>query len=279
MKAKVSERFVAFLDVLGFSAQVRAQTQAELTATYKRLLAATYVNTTLTVTPDDHRKWQAEAHFEPWEERQSRYVHVMMASDSIVLFSDGTAPDEAGSVIGSTYRLLRASFRLGMPLRGAIVLGELDVVEAEDIAEPSDWIAHVGGLVGLGLVEAHDLERSLEWAGVIVDGPAAWGLAKHLREHVKGDPDAEAAVSPGMNPFLTEAFPPFKRSGESARAWVIDWTFGIDDGQPSLTREQVGAAFRSYGRTLSNQRARKKRDNTLRFWDEMSDTLQPGDAA
>jgi hypothetical protein len=267
----MSERFVAFLDVLGFSNQVRAQSHAELTVAYKRLMASTYLNTTLTVTPDDHRKWQSEAHFESWEERQNRYVHMMMASDSIVLFSNGTAPHEANSVVGSTYRLLRAGFRIGMPLRGAIVLGELDVVETDDLAEPSDWIAYVGGLVGLALVEAHDLERSVEWAGVVVDGPVAWSWAKHLREHVSGDVDAEAAITPGMSPFLVEALPPFKDSDKAECTWVIDWTSQMDDGHSPLTREQVDASFHSYGRTLDHERARAKRDNTMIFWDEMSD--------
>jgi hypothetical protein len=62
-------------------------------------MASTYVNTTLTATPDDHRKWETEAHFAPWEQKQNRYVHVMMASDSIVLFSSGTASHEANSVM------------------------------------------------------------------------------------------------------------------------------------------------------------------------------------
>jgi hypothetical protein len=268
----VSERTVAFLDVLGFSDQVRAQAQTDLTATYKRLMESTYVNTTVTAVPEDHRKWQgAEAYFEPWEERKRRYVHMMMASDSIVLFSNGTAAHEVTSVIGSTYRLVRESFRLGMPLRGAIVNGELDVVDAHDVAEPGAWMAHVGGLVGRGLVEAHNLEGSVEWAGVVVDGPVAWSWANDLRDHVKGDPDAEAAITPGMSPLLVETLPPFKRAGESDRAWVLDWTFQMDDGQPQLTREHVDTAFTSHGRTMDDERARAKRDNTLRFWDEMTD--------
>jgi hypothetical protein len=102
-----------------------------------------------------------------------------------------------------------------MPLSGAIVLGELDVVD--DVADPSDWIVHVGGLVGLGLVEAYELERLVDWAGVVLDGPVAWSWAKHVREHISGDPAAEAAIT-GNEPFLVEALPPFKDSGKPERA-------------------------------------------------------------
>jgi hypothetical protein len=264
----MAERFLAFLDVLGFSDQVRAQSQDQLHAAYKRLLESTYVNTTLTQVPEDRRKWEgAEAYFEPWEEKQPRYVHMMMLSDSIVLFSTGTAPLESTSVIGSTYRLVRESFRLGMPLRGALVQGELDLVDAEDIADPGNWLAVVGGLVGLGLVEAYELERSVEWAGALVDGPVAWSFANHLREHVKGDPEAKAAITPGVSPFLVETFPPFK-DAKREQAWVLDWTSQLDDGRPELTRQRVDAAFQSHGRTLDDARARRKRDNTLAFWDE-----------
>jgi hypothetical protein len=63
----MTERIVGFLDVLGFSDQVKSQTQAELAELYRRLIKGAYEHTTVIEVPDDWRKWQGgEAYFEKW---------------------------------------------------------------------------------------------------------------------------------------------------------------------------------------------------------------------
>jgi hypothetical protein len=191
----------------------------------------------------------------------------MMASDSIVVFSDGADRDGALKVVGSVYRLFREAIRLGMPLRGAISLGELDVVEVEDVAAPGDWTATVGGLVGLGLVRAHELERQFEWSGVVLDPAVVDVVVADIRERFGDSPEVDALIGPKIVPFLTEAVPPHRNPEDRRSAWVVDWATAIDDGLPRLTREWVSSAFESHGRSMSCSRARAKRDNTLAFWD------------
>jgi hypothetical protein len=229
----VTERIVGFLDVLGFSDQVKSQSQAELAELYRRLIKGAYEHSTVTVVPDDWRKWQGgEAYFEEWEETTRRFVHVMMASDSIVVFSDGADRDGVGRVVGSAYRLFREAVRLGMPLRGAISLGELDVVEVKDVAEPGDWTATVGGLVGLGLVRAHELERQFEWSGVVLDPAVVDVVVTDMRKYFDGGPEVDALITPQIVPFLTEAVAPHKNRSERRSLWVVDWTAAVDDGLP-----------------------------------------------
>ncbi len=263
--AAMTARVVAFLDVLGFSAQARSQSHEELVETYKALIGAAYENTVITRVPDDHRKRDSEAFYYPWEETKQPYVHMAMASDSIVVFSQDASRNSAGAVVGSTYRLLRAGFRLGMPLRGGISIGELDVAHADDVAERSAWTAMVGGIVGIGLVEAHELERDFQWSGVVLDTAVREVLSAELRE-ILGDAfddfDATDAI-----PLVAPYPAPHRNPSMTVDCWVVDWPAQLDDGLPPLTREQVREAFERHGRSIAEPSAQAKHDHTLAFWD------------
>jgi hypothetical protein len=261
----MAERVVAFLDVLGFSEQVRSQTQEELVEIYAALISAAYENTTIVSVPDDWRKWDSEPFYHPWEERKTRYVHMMMGSDSIVVFSDNATRHGAGAVLGSVYRLLRASFRLGMPLRGGISIGELTVVDGDDVAESGSWTATVGGFVGLGLVKAHELERDFQWSGVVLEPTVQELLCSELRAAL-GDEfenfDATRAI-----PFVADYPAPHKNPARATSRWVVHWPTEIDDGLAPLTREHVRRSFESHGRSIAEDDPRAKSENTLLFWD------------
>jgi hypothetical protein len=261
----MSERVVAFLDVLGFSQQVRNQTHGQLTEIYTALISAAYENTTITSVPEDWRKWDSEPFYHPWEEKKARYVHMMMASDSIVVFSHDATRHGAASVLGSVYRLLRASFRLGMPLRGGMSVGELDILEGDDVAERGSWTAMVGGVVGTGLVDAHDLERGFQWSGVAISAAVQRLLCTEFRE-LLGDAFADFDAAQAT-PFVADYHAPLKDRDKTISRWVVDWPTEIDDRLSPLTRELVEASFVSHGRALTDESAQAKRDNTLAFWD------------
>lgn len=258
----MTERVVAFLDVLGFSDQVKSQSQEELVETYKALIDTAYENTVITAVPEDHRKWDSDAFYYPSEVTKEPYVHMAMASDSIVVFSRDAGRNSAGAVLGSTYRLLRAGFRLGIPLRGGISIGELDTVQASDVAERSSWTAMVWGLVGLGLVDAYELERDFQWSGVVLAPAVREVLSAEIRDLLGDTVDATKVI-----PLVADYPAPHKDSSNTADCWVVDWPAQLDDGLPPVTREQVSTAFECHGRSVAHPDARAKRDHTLDFWD------------
>jgi hypothetical protein len=188
-----------------------------------------------------------------------------MASDSIVVFSRDASNNSAGAVIGSAYRLLRAGFRLGMPLRGGIAIGEFDVVHADDVAERSDWTAMVGGLVGIGLVDAYELERDFQWSGVVL-APAVRELLSADMKDVLGEAFDSFDATDAM-PLVANYPAPHNDSSESVHRWVVDWPAQLDDGLAALTRERVCEAFERHGRSVADPTAQAKRDHTLEFWD------------
>jgi hypothetical protein len=88
-----------------------------------------------------------------------RVTNIVMASDSIVVYSGGDTHLEALAVTAAVRRLIVAGFRSGIALRCALAIGELDELDIEGIATGGDhWTARFSGLIGLGLVRAYELE-------------------------------------------------------------------------------------------------------------------------
>src|SRR5271157_4947777 len=125
-------RVVAFLDVLGFEQLVESVRQQELIDLYRQLQEVVCEHTTSSVFRDDARKYDEDPLYSPDEVSQAPFVNFLMASDSIVLYSPHGGSEDAKAVIAAVTRLLIAGYRLGMPLRGAITAGEIDVVQRDE---------------------------------------------------------------------------------------------------------------------------------------------------
>src|SRR3954454_7334775 len=114
------QRTVAFLDVLGFKALVHALPHADLLAKYRQLQTAAYKATSVPVFPKDHRQFDADPHYEEHEIRRERTAHVLMASDSIVVYPEADNHHGALSVLACVRALLAVGLQVGMPLRGGV---------------------------------------------------------------------------------------------------------------------------------------------------------------
>lgn len=266
----MAQRIVAFLDVLGFKELVECIPHEELIKLYRELLAAGYAHTTVPSFPDDHRNWDEEPVYHDHEVKQQRFVNVVMASDSIIVFSDHEC--ETGNVVSAVRRLLRAGFRLGLPLRGAIAFGDLDIVDATDIAEPSKQVANALGLVGAGLVRAYTLESKLAWSGAVLHPE----LVEYLENKVLATPGDgstwSAWDSVRSNPMVTRTNAPLKHVENGKETithqclWAVKWPNLFRGEEPPLTESQVSEAFKSHGRDEIDDRVQAKREHTLEFW-------------
>ncbi len=258
----MSRRVVAFLDVLGFSQLVERVSQEQLVALYQKLLEAANKHTALAIYPDDHRKWDEEPVFREDEVTHVAYVNLMIASDSIVVFSYNDQPFEAGRVVTAVSELLIAGFELGLPLRGAITVGELDVVRADDLVAPETRPAPSVGLVGAALVTAVRMEGLFDWSGAVIDQALVdWLQGDVQTQFEDGDWTSWDTLK---QVDVTSARVPLKNLGQEER-WVVSWaTRAFLMGR--LTENDVRSAFESYGRDASATSVQAKRRNTLDFW-------------
>jgi hypothetical protein len=271
----MARRVAAFLDVLGFKQLVKHVPHEELVVLYKALMDTVYEHTTLTSYPDDHRKWDEDPYYDEHEVKQLRFVKMMIASDSIVLFSDDDGSDGARRVLSAVKRLLVAGFRLGTPLRGAVTVGDLDLVEGTDVAESSTRNAWALGLVGAGLVRAYELEGGFAWSGAVIEPDLVEQLANDIMG-TAGDGGTMSALDlmcvTGQVTNAEELLGRVVQGDDTAAhrcVWVVNWPDHLIDGQPALTEQLVYESFESHGRGALTDRVQDKRRHTLEYWAEV----------
>ncbi len=268
----MARRIVAFVDVLGFRPLVESVEHSKLLEIYRELQRAAHMQTALPIFPDDHRRFDPDAYYEDAEISRRRVVNVVMASDSIVVYSASDSHTDAMAVAAAVRGLIVAGFRNGVALRGALAIGELDEVDLDDDAvDARNWTARFAGLVGLGLVRAYELEAECNWAGAVVHPE----LVSHLEEltvleHDDGPVSALDLVCAAQLMVETQAPIKARDSGGEAETvyeprWAIHWPFLADAVDWMVPQEEVVAAFSSYGRSVTAG-VERKRDETLAFF-------------
>lgn len=85
---------------------------------------AARLQTTRPIFPKDQRRFDADAYYEDHEIARQRVVNVVMASDSIAVYSAGDGYADALAVGAAVRGLLLAGFRSRVPLRGALAIGD-----------------------------------------------------------------------------------------------------------------------------------------------------------
>ncbi|MCW2952768.1 MAG: hypothetical protein JWQ48_1938 [Conexibacter sp.] len=269
-------RIVAFLDVLGFKQLVRAVPHADLVTLYRELQMAAHEGTSTRVYPEDHRRFDSDPHYEEHEIGLRRTVNVVMASDSIVVFSSGEGYEDARSVLTAVRVLLTAGLSRGLPLRGGVAVGELDLI-ATPQADAADGglIGRFGGLVGLGLVRAYETEATCQWSGAVLHDE----LVAHLEgEEVDTAEDGTFTGWMGVRAsrLVVPTMAPVKqRHGKTTvvpeQRWAVAWPLFVGGIYPELSEGQVAAAFTSYGRSDLMPGVVEKRTATLAFMRSAAD--------
>ena len=252
------QRFVAFLDVLGFSDFVDRNDHEKLTNVYNNLLSGMLplalpgmkIKTLNEGTPD--------AVGVP--DLSEVEVHALLISDSILFFSDRADQKGFIQVLTATQRCLCLGFYDGLPLRGAMSVGPLAYQPA---AWPSGGSATIQALYGQALVNAKRLEATQEWSGAIIEERAV-DLFDRIAAYI--DPSFGALTSQQLVDLslMRRHDVPVKGQGGVVLQdeWVANWPWGNQDRPGS---EMVREAFSMHEK--SADRSEEKILETLRFLD------------
>jgi hypothetical protein len=178
------QRYIAFLDILGFQNFVR---QTPLDELRQRLGYAL----------DVARFWDCGGHIREAEgvahpDERFRSVHRFSFSDSFVLATADDSRDSLNAIIVATFLYSRGLFAHQLPVRGAIVRGEADFVPGTD---------HI---LGSGVLDAIELEKQQEWFGVMIGGQV--GTYGQIRGQLH--PRVIPLIVPYRIPMKGEAFEP-----------------------------------------------------------------------
>ena len=143
-------RFVLFLDIMGFKARVQRYDHNDIAKGFKKL-------TRLNV--------NVESNCVP---KANPLLQLVQFSDSILVVSDDTSQDSCMAILKAAVRIMHNGLKCGFPLKGAIAQGRMTF----DIKN--------GIYFGLPLVDAAVLHDELKFYGVAIHHSMEESLRKFL---------------------------------------------------------------------------------------------------
>jgi hypothetical protein len=245
----VTTRFVGFLDVLGFSDMVQAVEHGRLLRLYDNLVASAQraaAAGAFTLVGDGPQRMAVA-------DLSQAAIQVFVVSDSVVVLSPGVTGRGFVDVLRTVRDLLVSGLFIGMPLRGAITVGEV-----ETVISGSGGAAPAVSVVGRGLVDAYQLEAAQQWSGAVVTDQALDAFSA-AQEVAALPPEQNVSVSTLVEHRLLVRYPVPIRTG-SVDAWAINWPWG-NRSKPS--EETVRQAFAAHGKDAAAGAA--KAEATVRF--------------
>jgi len=194
-----TKRAVCFLDVLGFRKMLSAKPLSEVVAKYDRII---------TMQSSINRPFRENAEVPslfPGHSLDRPYCHRYVFSDSIILIADDEDALSCLKLIVHAWRFMQLSLAQRVPIRGAIVFGEMYMDQTKNI------------YVGQALTCAYDLEKQQNWVGVAVDSSVENAYPELFKEHGQNEV---------VLPFLFRYQVPMK-SGQPVESWILNWRWNL----------------------------------------------------
>ena len=188
------QRYIAFLDILGFRELIQKTELSELTRRIGHIIEHAQFAECL----GKIREENGTAH----PDTKYHAVYRFSFSDSFVLASKDDSKDSLNSIIVTTCLLAQGLFVSQMPVRGSIVIGE------------ADFIPRTDHMVGKGLIAAVDLKKKQDWFGIMID--PSIGNHEQLMQ----------LLHPKVAPMVVPYSVPMK-DGTLQDAMTINWRLNI----------------------------------------------------
>lgn len=202
----LDNRLIAFLDVLGFSNRMNAESSVEVVQQYVQFIAEA-----------NSQIFSDVSNIET-NTSSGNFATTKFVFDSIVLISHPLdKPDSVGKFILATIALMEQGFQNKLPLRGAITLG--DYVESVE----------QGVFVSSSFKELFTEEQHHEWSGccVLEKATACVLLGLHGTQTPTSPPKNSQPLILYSVPVKGGAAPPL------APRWCLNWCYLLNESQIS----------------------------------------------
>jgi hypothetical protein len=236
-------RYVVFADVLGFKSLVRTNNHRQLVGIFSgdiRLIAEFGATGGIAV-PGDPAAPDTDV----------AMVNMRMVSDSIVLWTEGDRPAEFVWLLLAMRRMLMVGVATGVPIRAAMAHGEL----THFVRDYDNRRLGADTLIGQALVDAYEAECRQEWAGGVV-------LDSALRRYEEAPSYGVPTVDDLIRQHLLVRYEAPVKGDDALPGLAVNWPAAFDE---PLTLGRLEWAFTEYGKSLDNESARVKFDNTVDF--------------
>jgi len=262
----MSKRYLAMLDILGFSDLVDKNNHSELENIFHDL----GINIKNSIADNNDRlifKSDGSLVAIPDTQNYTIGIHVFVMSDTIMLWSDDATGKQFVNLLLVVGSLFCYTFKLGLPLRGAITYGDLDDLnKKKGVADRLDVIA-IHTVFGKAMIEAHQLEKKQNWAGCIIAESAINNYAKDCKIAIKHNIEASDIDYLKKIGMILDYKVPMKY-GEIKTLTVINWPTRVNKQKNNaLTKTEVKNSFSKFKKEVTTWDAQYKVDNTLAFYD------------
>ena len=223
----MTERTVAFIDILGFKKKVQTRSAEELGTEFTKILGGIIpkMNGKLDDLPN-------ELTFLPNFQCGEQYCISFVFSDSIILISNDDSEESCLALLLYSLRVSQLLIGNDFPIRGAITFGDMYV----DIKNSF--------FLGKALTHAYELEQGQNWVGLVIDDSVPSKFPNVLTSDIP---------TPGLRPKL---FPKYKvpmKSGPIKSLHTLNWRWNwispkgikhfFKDPEDRLAKVKIDAAL------------------------------------
>ena len=250
-------QYVAFLDVLGFKDMVENSCHTKLYNVYKNLFIS---NAEMALSNGKYKVVEGQDGEVAVADLSEIQVQCLVVSDSVILWANDASMKSFIDICVTAGRLVLAGVYTGLPMRGAISMGELSSISA---SAGQGNALNVQTVFGLGLVQAYREERRHEWAGIVVED--------HCIENYQQQSKAAALESEVADlEYLTKVGllrcydVPLKNETLESR-WTVNWP-KLNRG--GVTERAVRESFGRHNKATQDSSVQRKIANTLAYVQE-----------
>ncbi|WP_316840063.1 hypothetical protein [Pedobacter gandavensis] len=175
-------------------------------------------------------------------------------SDTIVIWTNDDSLDSFMELLEAAYRFNHRSVTMTFPIRGMIVLDELESV-AFNYKNNVGGSYNINSVFGKGLVKAHLQAEQQQWAGTVI--------GEEIIDKFKNDEiDIDHVLKPFAQRYKVPYKPPFDIPYEE---YALKLVTGINDEFFKNVSKGIVDNFSQYNKDATHESVQEKLSNTIKY--------------
>ena len=245
----MQRKFIAFLDILGFKQLIQNNPIDQVINLYKVVIEDAY-NFVIGQVENNVKEYTSDGW--PTLSLKSRII-----SDSIILWNENDSFEGFSGLLIAVRSMCAMALTHGIPLRGSIVLGELEELI---IQSSGSSVVNSPILLGNGITKAFELEKKQQMMGCIISNEAI----EHLDLLLQSMPGRSVELAFKEGKWLTQYNVPMKNGTE--KYYCVNW---ISIAPKAFENDKIELivkdAFSSHNKEIQSDNVQMKIINTSIF--------------
>ncbi|WP_045458210.1 hypothetical protein [Sporocytophaga myxococcoides] len=242
------KKFIAYFDFLGFSDFIEKNDSAKQHKVMRNIYLAIENALANWVSVKNHAGF-----YNPDISKST--LSTLNFSDTVIFITQDDSMNSFLEIMKVAFEFNSYSIRLEFPVRGCIVYDEIFFTPFNQ-KNQAGGVYHLTSVYGKGLVKAHIIANSQDWAGTIVE--------KSAIDYVNALP-TNTEIEPILEEFTKRYHVPFK-NGDKKEEYVLRITKGdLDDMLIENLKKNIANNFIQYNKSIEDSSVKQKLHNTLEF--------------